>query len=122
MSVLDISKALMYKFWYDYIKPKYGDRAKLCYTDTDSFVIHIIAEDFFEDISSDVERWFDTSNYEENDKRPFPIGKNKNVPSVSKDELGGKIIVEVVAFRPKQWAYLMDDDSEHKKLKERKST
>ena len=46
MSILDISKTLMYKFWYDYIKPKYEDRAKLCYTDTDSFIIHIITEDF----------------------------------------------------------------------------
>ena len=77
MTILDISKILMYKFWYDYIKPKYEDRAKLCYTDTDSFIIHIITEDFFVDISDDVERWFDTSNYDENDKRPLPIGKNK---------------------------------------------
>ena len=60
MSTLDISKTLMYKFWYEYIKPKYLDRAKLCYTDTDSFIIHIIAEDFFADISDDVERCFDT--------------------------------------------------------------
>ena len=67
MSILDISKTLMYKFWYDYIKPKYGDRAKLCYMDTDSFVIHIITEDFYEDIANDVERWFDTPNYDEND-------------------------------------------------------
>ena len=61
MSILDISKTFMYEFWYDYIKPKYGDREKLCYRDTDSFVIHIITEDFFEDISNDVEIWFDTS-------------------------------------------------------------
>ena len=54
MSVLDISKTLMYKFWYDYIKPKYKDRAKLCYTDTDRLNIHIITEDFFADISDDV--------------------------------------------------------------------
>ena len=54
MSILDISKTLIYEFWYGYIKPKYGDRAKLCYTNTDSFVIHIITEDFFEDISDDV--------------------------------------------------------------------
>ena len=60
MSTLDISKTLMYKFWYEYIKPKYLDRGKLCYTDTDSFIIHIIAEDFFADISDDVERCFDT--------------------------------------------------------------
>ena len=101
VSKLDISKTLMYEFWYDYIKPEYGDRAKLCYTDTDSFVIYIITEDFFEDISNDVERWFDTSNYDENDKRPLPIGMNKRVPGLFKDGLVGKIIVEVVTLRPK---------------------
>ena len=77
MSILDISKRLMYKFWYDFIKPKYEDRAKLLYTDTDSFIIYIINETFFGDIFDDAERWFDTSNYDENDKRPLPIGKNK---------------------------------------------
>ena len=68
-SMLDISKTLMYEVWYDYIKPKDGDRAKLCYTDTGSFVIHIITEDFYKDI--DVERRFDKSNYDENNKRPL---------------------------------------------------
>ena len=121
MSILDISKTLMYQFWYDYIKWKYGDRAKLCYTDTDSFVIYIKTEDFFEDISKDVDGWFYTSNYNENNIRPLPIGKNKRVPGLFKDELGGKIMVELVALRPKTWAYLMDDGSEHKKLKEQKS-
>ena len=75
ITILDISKIFMYKFWYDYIKPKYGDRAKLCYTDTDSFIIHIFTENVFEDIVGDVERWFDTSSYDENDKRSLPIGK-----------------------------------------------
>ena len=60
MLILDISKTLMYEFWYYYIKPKYGVRAKLCYMDTDSFAIHIITEDFYEVISNDVERWFET--------------------------------------------------------------
>ena len=119
-SILDISKILMYEFWYDYIKPKYGDRAKLCYTDTDSFIIYIKTEDFFEDISNDVERWFDTSNYDKNDKRPLPIGKNKKVPGLFKDELGGKIMTEVVALRPKTYAYLIDgysnDDYEKNKI------
>ena len=69
MSILDISKTLMCKFWYDYFKPKYGDKAKLCYPDTDSFIIHIINQDYLEDISNDVESWYDTSNYDENDKR-----------------------------------------------------
>ena len=78
----------MYKFWYDYIKPKYEDREKLCYTDTDSFIIHIITEDVFVDIS-DVERWFGTSNYDENDKRPLLIGK---VIGLFKHELEGNIM------------------------------
>ena len=91
----------MYEFWYDYVSPKYVDRAKLCYTDTGSFIIYIKTKDFFEDISNDVERWFDTSNYDKNDKRPLPIGKNKKVPDLFQDESGGKIMVEVVALRPK---------------------
>ena len=73
MSILDISKMVMYKFWYNYIKPKYGDRANLCYTDTDSLTIHIITEDFFEDIADNVKKWFDTSNYDENDKRVYEL-------------------------------------------------
>ena len=109
MSVLDISKTPMYEFWYDNIKPKYEDRANLCYTDTDSFIIYIKSEDFFEDISNDVERWFDTSNYDENDKRPLPIVKNKKVTGIFKDELRGKIIKEVVALRAKTYAQLIDD-------------
>ena len=79
MSILDIVKILMYEFWCGYIKPKYGDRAKLCYTDTDSFIINIIAEDFYKDIANNVEKWFDTSNYDKNDEIPLPIGKNKKV-------------------------------------------
>ena len=78
MAILAISKTLMYDFWHDYFKPKYVDRAKLCYTDTDSLIIHIVTEDFFEDISNDVAKWFGTSNYDKNDKRPLPIGKIKN--------------------------------------------
>ena len=120
MSILDISKTLMYEFWYDYIKPKYQDRAKLCYMDTDSFVIHIISEDFYEDIANDVEEWFDTSNYDEDDKRLLPIGKNEKVIGLFKDELGGKIIIEFVRLRAKTYSYLMDDNSEHKKQRNKK--
>ena len=116
MSILDISKTLMYKFWYDYFKPKYGDKAKLCYTDTDSFIIHIITEDVFEDISNDVEIWYDTSNYDENDKRPIPIGKNKKI-GFFKDELRGRIMKEFCALRRKTYSYLKDGDSETKKAK-----
>ena len=114
MSILDISKMLMYKFCYDYFKPKYEDRVKLCCTDTDSFIIHIITEDFFEDISNDVEAWYDTSNYNENDKRPLSVDKNKKVVGLFKDELGG-------ALRAKTYSYLLDDNSEIKNLKEQKN-
>ena len=117
MSILDISKTLMYEFWYDYVKPKYNDKAKLCYMDTDSFVLNIFTEDFFEDINNDVERWFDTSNYDKNDKRPLQIGVNKKVIGMFKDELEGKFMKEFCALRAKTYTYLMDDDSEMKKAK-----
>ena len=115
MPILVISKTLMYKFWYDYFKPKYEDRAKLCYTDTDSFIINIITENSFVDISDGAERWFDTSNYDENDKRPLPIGKNKKVIGLFKDELEGKLTKEFCIL--KTYSYLMDDNSEAKKSK-----
>ena len=117
MSILDISKILMYEFWYNYIIPKYGKKGKLCYTDTDSFIIYIKTEDFFEDISNDVEKWFDTSNYNKKDKIPPTIGKNKKVPGLFKDELGGKIITEFAALRPKTYSYLDDNCNEHEKAK-----
>ena len=75
--ILDLSKTLMYEFWYDYIKPIYSDKAKLCYTDTGSLVIHIKTDDFYKDISNDFERLFDTSNYKKNYNRPLAIGKNE---------------------------------------------
>ena len=118
MSILDNSKTLMYKFWYNYIKPKYQYKAKLCYTDTGSFVIYIKTEDFYEDIANDVEKQFDTSNCDNN--RPLPICTNKKVIGLFKDELGGKIIIEFVGLRAKTYAYLMNDDNEHKKAKESK--
>ena len=83
LSILDISKILMYEFWYDYVKPKYNDNIKLCYMDTDSLVMNIKTEDFYKDISNDVEKRFYTSNYEVN--RPLPTGKNKKVIELMKD-------------------------------------
>ena len=92
MSILDISQTLRYELWYDYVKPKYNDKATLCYMNIDSFFLNIFTEDFFEDNNNVVERWFDTSNYEKNDKRPLQIGVNKKVIGMFKDELGGKIM------------------------------
>ena len=119
MSILHISKTLMYEFWYDYIKPKYRDKAKLCYMDTDSFAIHIFTEDFFEDIANDVERCFDTSNYNKNDKRPLQIGMNKKVIRLFKDELGGKIMEGFCVLRAKTYSNLIDcyDDGDYDKNK-----
>ena len=90
LSILEISKTLMYEFWYGYMKPKYGDNVKLCHMDADSFVMHIKTEGFYKDIANDVEKGFDTSNYEVN--RSLPIGKNKKVIGLMKDELRGKIM------------------------------
>ena len=75
LSILEISKILMYEFWYDYMKPKYDDNVKLCCMDTDSFIMNIKTEDFYKDIANDVEKRFDTSNYEVDS--PLSTGKNK---------------------------------------------
>ena len=101
LSILENSKILMYEFWYDYMKPKYDDNVKLCYTDTDSFIMNIKTEEFYTDIANDVEKRFDTSNYEVD--RSLPTGKNKKVIGLMKDELGGKIMIEFVALRPKKF-------------------
>ena len=115
LSILEINKTLMYEFWYDYMKLKYNDNVKLCYMDTDSFIMNIKSNDFYKHIASDVENRFDTSNYEVN--RPLPTGKNKKVIGLMKDELGGKIITEFVTLRPKTYSFLTDDSKEDKKAK-----
>ena len=81
------------------------------------FLIFLL-KTFFEDINSDVERWFDSSNYDKNDKRQLQIGVKKKVIGMFKDELGGKIMKEFCALRAKTYTYLMEDDSEMKKVKE----
>ena len=83
--------------------------------DTDSLIMNIITEDFYKDISNDVEKRFDTSNYEVN--RPLPTGRNKKVIALMKDELGGKVITEFVTLRPKTYSYLTDDCKEDEKAK-----
>ena len=115
LSILEISKLLMHEFWYDYMKPKYGDNIKLCYMDTDSFIINIKTEDFYKDIANDVEKRFDTSNYEV--YRPLSTGKNKKVIGLMKDELRGRVITEFVTLRPKTYLYLTDDFKDDKKAK-----
>ena len=106
-AILDLRKTLMFKFWYDYIVPKYV--VKLCYIDTDSFIMHIKTEDFYKDISADVDKWFNTSDFERNDNRPLEIGKNKKVLGKFKDEVGGKIMTTFCALRAKTHLFLIDE-------------
>ena len=115
LSILEISKILMYEFCYDYMKPKYNDNVRLCYMDTDSFAMNIKTNDFYKDIAHDVYNRFDTLNYGVN--RPLPIGKTKKVIGLMKDELGGEIITECIALRPKTCSYLTDNDKIDKKAK-----
>ena len=88
LSILDLSKTVMYEFWYDYLKPKYGENLKICYMDTNSFIAHVETDDIYKDIAEDVEKRFNTSNYEID--RPLPKGKNKKVVALMKDKLRGK--------------------------------
>ena len=112
----------MYEFWYDYLKPKYEDRVKLCYMDTESFILQIQTDYFFNDINNDVNKWFDTSNYDRNDNRPLEIGKNKKVIGKFKDELGGNILTEFVALRAKTYAYIQLNEDKLEEQKRGKST
>ena len=99
LAILSLSKILMYDYLYNEMKPKYKDRVRLCYMDTDSFIMYIKTEDFYKDIANDVEKKYDTSNYTV--ERPLPMGKNKKVIGMIKDELGGKIMKEFIGLRPK---------------------
>ena len=96
LSILEFSKILIYEFWYNYLKPKYGEKSKLCYMDTDSFILYIKIDHIYEDIEEDVETRFDTSNFELD--RPLPKGKNEKVNGLMKDELGGKIMKKFVGL------------------------
>jgi len=100
MSILDLSKTLMYEFHYNYIKKKYGSKANLLFTDTDSLCYEIETEDFYKDISADAQEKFDTSNFSPNHPLGVPTGINKKVPG----EAGGEIITVFVGLRTKLYA------------------
>ena len=117
MSILDLSKTLMYDFHYNYIKPKYGNKAKLLFTDTDSFLYEIQTEDFYKDIAGDVRDRFDTSDYPKNHPSRIPTGINKKVLGMFKDEAAGKVIKEFVGLRAKLYSYKMEEGKENKKCK-----
>ena len=117
MCILDLSKTIMYDFYYNYLKQKYGDKVKLLFCDTDSLMSEIQTEDFYKDISGDVKDRFDTSDYPENHPSGIPTGINKKVLGMMKDEAGGKTIKEFVGLRAKLYSFVMDDGEETKKCK-----
>ena len=118
MCILDLSKTIMFDFHYQYIKSKYGDKAKLLFSDTDSLMYEIETEDFYKDISGDVKNRFDTSDYPENHPSGIPTGINKKVLGKMKDEAAGKIIKEFVGLRAKLYSYKMyEGEEEIKKCK-----
>ena len=117
MCILNLSKTLMYDFHYNYIKKKYGDKAKLLLTDTDSLMYEIQTEDFYKDISRDVKDRFDTSGYPSNQSSSISSGFNKKVLGMFKDEVDGDIIDEFVGLRAKSYSYKMFEGKESKKCK-----
>ena len=121
-AILDISKTLMYEFYYDYLKPKYGDKVKLCYMDTDSFIIHVQTEDFYKDIADDVCKWFDTSGYDKKLNRPLPTGINEKINGMFKDESNGMIIFEFLHLKQRHmhlYIMMMKEIKEKKRKRQR---
>ena len=111
MTILDLSKTLMYRFHYDYVKPKWGNEAALLFTDTDSLCYEIQTDDFYEDIKDDASEWFDTSNYEED--HPLFSKKNKKQVGFMKDEGGGSQILRFVGLRSKLYTYEVDRERDN---------
>ena len=118
LSISDLSKTVMYKLWYNYVEPKYGENAKLCYMNTDNFIVHLKTDDIYKDNAQHVETRFGTSNFEID--RPLPRGKNKKVIGLMKYKLGGQIMKEFVGLRAKTYSYLKDNNDEDKKAKDTK--
>ena len=118
LSALDLSETVTYEFWCDHVKPKYNENARLCYMDTDSFIIHVKTHDIYKNIAEDVKTIFDTSNFEKD--RPLSKDKEKIVIGPMKDELGEQIMKEFVGLRAKTSSYLKDSSDKDKKAKDTK--
>ena len=118
LSILELSKISTYKFWYDYVKPKYGEKAKLCYIDTKGLIVYIKTYDIYKDVAENVGTRFDTSNYELD--RPLPKAKNKKVIGLMKDVLSRKSMTKFVGLRAKTHSHLIDDSNKDKKAKDKK--
>ena len=113
LPILDLGKTVMFKFFYNYVKPKYGENTKLCHMDTGSFIVQIKTDDIYKDIAEDVETRFDTSKFESD--RPLPKRKKKKLIGLIKNDSSGHIIIEFVRLRAKTYNYLKDNNDEDKK-------
>ena len=104
LSILKLSKILIYEFWYDYVKPKHVQKVKVCSMDNYSFIVYIKTKDIQKNIAEDIKSRFDTSNYELD--RLLPKGRNKKVIGLMKDQLGEKIIIKFDGLSAKTYSYL----------------
>ena len=116
-AILDLSKTLMFDFHYNYIRKKYGNKAELLFTDTDSLMYLIQTDDFYSDIKKDIKRKFDTSDYPENHPSGIKTGVNKKVIGKYKDEVGGKQITHFPGLRPKLYSFKVENEGEILKAK-----
>ena len=116
-AILDLSKTLIFDFHYNYIKKKYGNKAELLFTDTDSLMFQIYTDDFYKEISPDIKTKFDTSDYPPNHKSGILTGVNKKVIGMFKDEVAGKQITCFVGLRPKLYSFRIEEDKEVRKCK-----
>ena len=114
MCILDLSKTLMYHVHYNYIKKKYGNNAKLLFTDTDSLTYHIKTEDAYADFYRDKDL-FDNSDYPEDS--PFYFKENKKVIGKFKDKAAGKPIIDFGGLKSKMYSYLKDNSVNNKTAK-----
>ncbi|CAH3182390.1 unnamed protein product, partial [Porites lobata] len=116
-AILDLSKTLMFDFHYNYIRKKYKNKAELLFTDTDSLMYQIYTDNFYKDISRDIKKKFDTSDYPPNHESGILTGVNKKVIGMFKDEVAGKQITCFVGLRPKLYSFRIEEDKEVRKCK-----
>ena len=112
MSVLDLSKHLMYDFYYNTLKARYGENVRLLYTDTDSLIVHVQTDDLYKDMSLNADL-YDTSNYQSD--HPLFSTANKKIIGKFKDELGGQLLTEFIGIRPKMYSYVGEESGKRAK-------
>ena len=116
-AILDLSKTLMFDFHYNFIRKKYGNKAELLFTDTDSLMYLIQKDDFYSDVKHNIRKKVDTSDYPENHPSGIKTGVNKKVIGKFKDEVGGKQITHFVGLRPKLYTFKVEEKGETRKAK-----